>query len=267
MTSEELAKQVRRDCVEMVHNSHASHIASALSVADVLAVLYKRILNVDPKDPAKEDRDILIMSKGHAGIAVYATLAESGFFPRDDLKTYYQNDSLLSGHVSHKVTGVEFSSGSLGHGLPVACGYALAKKIKRDPNKVYVICGDGELEEGSNWEAIMNAPRLRLANLVLIIDRNHMQAMGDCKDIVDLNPLGQKFTCFGWDVIDIKDGNNHQELFKSFQAIKVKQDKPVCVIANTVKGKGVSFMENTLLWHYRDPQGEFYDKAMEELAD
>lgn len=265
MDSVELAKLVRRDCVEMVHNSHASHIGSALSVVDILSVLYTKFLNITPQSYSNDNRDILILSKGHAGIAVYAILAELGFFDKRKLKTYYQNGSVLSGHVSHKgVPGIEFSTGSLGHGLAVGCGYALGAKLNKIKKKVFVICGDGELDEGSNWEAIANASKLKLNNLILIIDKNNMQAMGWCKDILDLSDISTKLCDFNWDCFTIKDGNDHKLLSEAFTKI-TNQEKPLCFVANTVKGKGVSFMENNLLWHYRDPQGEYYNQAMKEL--
>ena len=264
MNSVELAAHIRRDAVQMVHEHHASHIASALSIVDILAVLYTDVLRVDPASPEWEDRDRFILSKGHAGTAIYATLAETGFFPLSELKNYYTNGSVYSGHVSHKgVPGVEFSTGSLGHGVCVAAGMALAGKKRRASYRVYTIVGDGECDEGSVWEMALFARQQGLDNLTVIVDRNHMQAMGRCENIADLACLEDKWGAFGWNVISVADGNDHDQLRAALK--KTAQGSPTCVIAHTVKGKGVSFMENELLWHYRDPQGEAYDQAMREL--
>lgn len=266
MNSTELAVRVRKDAIRMVHEHHASHIASALSIVDILAVLYTNIMKIDPKQPEWQDRDRFILSKGHAGVAVYATLAESGFFPKEELDRYYTDGSVYSGHVSHKgIPGVEFSTGSLGHGVCVAAGIALAGKRKAAPYRVYVITGDGECDEGSVWEMALFARQQKLGNLTVIIDHNKMQAMGDCVDIIDLQSLEDKWISFGWNVVSVEDGNDHSQLAIALK--KEKADVPTCVIAHTVKGKGVSFMENNLLWHYRDPQGEAYEQAIRELGD
>ena len=264
MNSEILALQVRKDVLEMVHRSHASHIGAAYSVTDILAVLYSNILKYDINNPKWEKRDRLVLSKGHAGSALYATLAEVGFFEKKELDTYYLDGSKLSGHISHKgVPGVEFSTGSLGHGVCVASGLALALKIDKSNSRVYAITGDGECDEGSFWETILFGNQYNLSNFTIIIDRNHMQAMGDVKDVIDTGDLSKKITQFGWNVISI-DGNNHSEILSALQC-KFNNEKPICIVANTIKGKGVSFMENSLLWHYRDPQGEFYENAKKEL--
>jgi len=248
----------------MAHRSHASHIGSVLSVADIVAVLYSGIANVNPKSPCDELRDRVILSKGHAGMAIYAALAETGFFPLGDLNSYYSNGSALSGHVSHRgVPGVELSTGSLGHGVCVACGMALAGKIDRRDYIVYAIMGDGETEEGSVWEMAQFASYVKLDNLVVIVDHNGMQAMGFCESQVGPLALGEKWRAFGWNVVDVADGNDCQQLVEAFS--KRERDVPTVIIANTVKGKGVSFMENQLLWHYRDPQGEFFTTAIKEL--
>lgn len=265
MNSVELARRVRIDAVRMVHEHHASHIASALSLVDILAVLYADILHFDPNEPDRADRDRFILSKGHAGVAVYATLAEMGFFPREELKNYYSNGSVYSGHVSHKgVPGVELSTGSLGHGVCVAAGMALAGKLKKAPYRVYTVVGDGECDEGSVWEMALFARQQQLDNLTVIVDHNQMQAMGWCADIADLSSLEEKWESFGWNVASVADGNDHDQLRTALRS--TARNKPTCVVAHTVKGKGVSFMENELIWHYRDPQGEAYAQAMRELG-
>lgn len=264
MKSESLAWRIRRHSVEMVHQSGASHIASALSAADILAVLYTDILRVDPQHPDGPDRDRFILSKGHAGVALYAALAECGFFPVEELKRYYQDGSVYSGHVSHKgIPGVELSTGSLGHGVGVACGMALAGKASGRPFRVFALAGDGECDEGIVWEAALTAGQYHLDNFTLIVDRNGMQAMGPSEDVMALEPLNDKWRSFGWEVVDVADGHDHQQLRQAFAA--PSSGRPRCIVAHTVKGKGVSFMENELLWHYRDPQGEFYARAVAEL--
>lgn len=264
MNSIELAWRMRSHEIEMVHNTHASHIGAALSVTDIIAVLYSDILKYNAKNPQDDARDRVVLSKGHAGIAIYSALAESGFFPVQELEKYYTNGSVYSGHVSHKgVPGVEFSTGSLGHGVAVAAGLALAAKIQNKSHKVYAIAGDGECDEGVIWETALIANQNKLNNLIVIVDHNHMQAMGDCEEVSRLEPFGDKWRSFGWDVIELKDGNNHKQLKDAF--MKEMGDSPRCIIANTTKGKGISFMENELLWHYRDPQGEFYEAAVKEL--
>ena len=264
MTSEQLAWKIRRHGIEMTHLSGGSHIGSVLSVADILAVLYNDVLNVYPDKPNAPERDRVILSKGHAGAAIYAALAEKGFFSVEELKTHYQNGSRLSGHVSHKgVPGVDFSTGSLGHGLPVGAGMAMAAKMDSNNYRVYVVLGDGECDEGSVWEAALVANHYQLDNLVAVIDHNKMQSLDFCENTIKLNPFADKWRSFGWNVIDI-DGHKHEELKKAFN--EAKSVKPTVIIANTVKGKGVSFMENDILWHYRFPHdGWEYDNALEEL--
>ena len=266
MTSEQLAWKIRRHGIEMTHLSGGSHIGSVLSVADILAVMYNDVLNVYPDKPNAPERDRVILSKGHAGAAIYAALAEKGFFPVEELKTHYQNGSRLSGHVSHKgVPGVDFSTGSLGHGLPVGVGMAMAAKTDSNNYRVYVILGDGECDEGSVWEAALVANHYQLDNLVAVIDHNKMQSLDFCENTIKLNPFADKWRSFGWNVIDI-DGHKHEELKKAFNEAKSVKGKPTVIIANTVKGKGVSFMENDILWHYRFPHdGWEYDNALEEL--
>lgn len=263
MNSEELALKIRRDAIEMTHASHASHIGAALSVVDILAVLYTSILNISPDTVESDVRDRLVLSKGHAGAAIYAVLAEKGFFPIDELETYYQNGSKLSGHVSHKgIPGVEVSTGSLGHGMGMAVGMALAGKLDNKPYRVYAILGDGECEEGEIWESALFAAHQKLGNLTVIVDHNKMQAMGNCLEQIGLTCLSEKWKSFGFTVKEC-DGHIHKELYEWIG--KAEKDIPTCIIAHTVKGKGISFMENNLLWHYRDPQGKWYEQAIEEL--
>lgn len=266
MNSEQLAWHMRKDAIEMVHVTHASHIGAVLSAIDIVAVLYADILNVDPKNPKVPERDRVILSKGHAGISIYTALAECGFIPKEDLKKYYTNGSVYSGHVSSKgVPGVELSTGSLGHGVGVACGLALAGKKAGKKYQVYAIVGDGECEEGSVWETALFANKYNLSNFTVIVDHNRMQAMGFCDDVIALGSLEEKWRAFGWNVITVNDGNSHTELRMAFNSRC--ENKPNVIIANTIKGKGISFMENNLLWHYRDPQGEFYEKALKELEE
>lgn len=263
MTSEELARRIRLHAVELTHRAHASHVASVLSVADIIAVLYKDIMRVFPARPDSPERDRLVLSKGHAGLAVYAALAELGFFGLEMLDTYYQDGSSLSGHVSHKnVPGVEFSTGSLGHGAAAAVGMALAGKLDGNGHHVYAVAGDGECEEGSIWESALFAAHHKLDNLTVVVDHNRYQALGTCEAQAGLSGLAEKWRQFGFAVAEC-DGHSHRELKEALKMAGC--GKPACIIAHTVKGKGVSFMENELLWHYRDPQGEYYHAACREL--
>ncbi len=251
----------------MTHISRGSHIGSVLSVAEIIAVLYTSVLNVDPKEPKKPDRDRLILSKGHAGSAVYAALAETGFFPVEQLKTHYANGSILSGHVSHKgVPGVEVSTGALGHGLGIGVGMALGAKMDGARWRTYVVLGDGECDEGSVWEAALQAAQYRLDRLVAVVDYNHMQSLTTVEDTLRLEPFEQKWKDFGWNAESV-DGHDTDALQAAFARAKENAGsrKPYVILAHTVKGKGVSFMENNILWHYRTPQGEEYDAALKEL--
>lgn len=268
MTSEQLAWKIKRHGIEMTHLSKGSHIGSILSVSDIIAVLYNDIAKVDPKNPDKPDRDRVILSKGHAGAAIYAALAEKGFFDVEELKTHYADGSKLSGHVSHKgIPGVEFSTGSLGHGLSVGAGMAYASKKSDDNYNVYVILGDGECDEGSVWEAALVGNHYKLNNLVAIVDHNKMQSLDFCENTISLAPFADKWKAFGWNVIDI-DGHDHDALRDAYIEAGRSIEKPTVIIANTIKGKGISFMENNILWHYRFPhEGEEYDTALEELKN
>jgi transketolase len=266
MNSRELAWKIKRHGVEMAHISRGSHIGSILSVADIIAVLYSDVLHVDSSNPKKEDRDRFILSKGHAGAAIYAALAETGFFPVKELATHYGNGSRLSGHVSHKgVPGVDFSTGSLGHGLSVGVGMALSAKLDRKSYRIYIVIGDGECDEGAIWEASMFAHHHKLNNLTVVVDYNKMQSLTFCEHTLSLEPLDKKFEAFGFNVLNI-DGHNHPELKKAFNT-KFDNENPILILAHTVKGKDISFMENNILWHYRTPQGEEYEAAVKEIEE
>ena len=265
MTSTQLAWLIRRHGIEMTHLSGGSHIGAVLSVADILGVLYAGILHYDSQNPNWDGRDRLIMSKGHAGAAVYAALAESGFFDPAELKTHYANGSRLSGHVSHHLPGVDFSTGSLGHGLSAAAGMALAAKQDGKHHQVFAVLGDGECDEGAVWEAALFANHYRLENLVAVIDHNHMQSLDTCENTLELEDFGAKWRAFGWHVVTV-DGHDHPALQAALADTRNPGHKPTAVIANTVKGKGVSFMENDILWHYRFPHdGWEYDGAVTQL--
>ncbi len=262
-----LAWLIRRNGLEMTHISHGSHIGSVLSVAEIIAVLYSSVLNVDPGQPKKPDRDRLILSKGHAGSAVYAALAETGFFPVEQLKTHYANGSILSGHVSHKgVPGVEVSTGSLGHGLGVGTGMALGAKMDGAQWRTYVVLGDGECDEGSVWESALQAAQYKLDRLIAVVDYNHMQSLATVEDTLKLEPFEQKWKDFGWNAESVN-GHDTEALKAAFARAKENAGsrKPYVILAHTVKGKGISFMENNILWHYRTPQGEEYEAALKEL--
>lgn len=265
MDSKILAKEIRINALKMVHQGGSSHIGSALSCIDILAVLYSDIMTFRNKEPDYPKRDRFILSKGHAGVAVYATLAEVGFFEKEKLKLHYQNGSYFSGHVSHiNIPGVELSTGSLGHGLPVGVGMALAGKLDKTNHRIFILIGDGELMEGANWEAILFAAHHQLANLTLIIDRNKLQSIDTTENTVALEPIKDKFLSFNWCVKEV-DGHCYNELN---QALKTKdKNQPTVVIANTTKGKGVSFMENSIAWHYKCPDEKQLAQAIEELTN
>lgn len=265
-SSEELALNIRRHVVRMTHLGNSSHVGSALSIADLLAVLYGRVLRVDPNNPKWPDRDRFVMSKGHAGAAAYATLAECGFFPVEDLDQHYQDGSKLSGHISHKgIPGVELSTGSLGHGLGVCAGMALAAKRKKWRHRIFCLLSDGECDEGSNWEAILFSSHHQLDNLVAVVDFNKIQSLDAVSETLELEPFADKWRAFGWSVNEV-DGHDHTMIHESLKEASRTPSSPTCILAHTTKGKGVSFMENSVLWHYRSPQGEEYESAVKELA-
>ena len=248
----------------MLHASHASHIGGAYSCIDILATLYGAVAHVYPSAPKDPVRDRIVLSKGHAGSALYAILAESGFFATDLLKSYYSDGSVFSGHISHRgVPGVEFSTGSLGQGVCVACGMALSAKIRGQKHHVYAIIGDGESEEGSVWEMALFAAHNKLDNFTVIVDANGLQAMGECVKETGMGRHEEKWLAFGWNVVSVADGNDCEQLLKAFS--RKTEGMPNLIVAHTVKGKGVSFMENEIIWHYRDPQGEDYENAVREL--
>ena len=262
-----LAWLIRRNGLEMSRISRGSHIGSVFSVAEIIAVLYTGILRVDPKKPQMPERDRLILSKGHAGSAVYAALAERGFFPVEMLKNHYGNGSVLSGHVSHKgVPGVEISTGSLGHGLAIGVGMALGARMNGEDWRTWVVMGDGECDEGSVWEAALQAAQYGLDRLCAIVDYNHMQSLDTVEKTLRLEPFEAKWKDFGWNAESV-DGHDTQALRAAFERAQANagSGKPSVVLAHTVKGKGVSFMENNILWHYRTPQGEEYEAALQEL--
>lgn len=266
LNSLEFAWKIRRHAIEMTHISKGSHIGSILSIADILGVLYNDIANVDSKNPKMDNRDRIILSKGHAGAGIYAALAEKGFFNTEELKTHYSDGSRLSGHVSHKgIPGVELSTGSLGHGLSVGTGMALAAKKDKKNHRVFVILGDGECNEGAVWEAAMFANHFKLSNLTAIVDHNKMASLDFCENSMKITPFKEKWEAFGWNVLDI-DGHDHNMLKAAYDKAALSKDKPTVIIANTIKGKGISYMENNILWHYRFPHdGEEYDSAVAEL--
>ena len=261
MNTIKLAAKLRYTAVQMSHRSKAAHLASSLSCIDILTVLYEKILKINPR---KKDykRDRFILSKGHAAGALYAILAHKGFFNKNKLYSYGSKDSLLEEHPNPKLNGVEAPTGSLGHGLPVACGMALSAKILKLNFRTFVLLGDGECDEGTVWEAALFAPSKKLNNLIVIVDFNGWQGIGRTKSILNLNPFSEKWKSFGWNVKKIN-GHNHKQLYNS---LKKKYSKPTVIIAKTTKGKGISFMEDDNNWHYRIPDINEVEKAKKELG-
>jgi len=264
MEALQYARRIRRLAVDMVAAATASHIGGALSVADILAVLYADVARVRPEEPDWPERDRIILSKGHCCTAMYAALALRGFFPIEELADYGKDGSRLMAHASHVVPGVELSTGSLGHGLPVAVGRALAAKRCNRAWRVFVILSDGELDEGSNWEALLFAPQHRLDNLVTIIDYNKIQSLGRVDHVIQLEPLKAKLEACRWSVREV-DGHDHVALRAAMVQVPWKSGMPSCLIAHTVKGKGVDFMEDALEWHYRSPRNDQYAEAVRQL--
>lgn len=262
---EVLARKIRLHALRMTSLGGTSHIGSIFSMADILAVLYARFLRVDPTFPRWPDRDRFVLSKGHAGAGVYAALAECGFFDRRVLDSHCQDGSILSGHVSHKgVAGVELSTGSLGHGLPVSVGMAYAARLAGRRHRVVCLMSDGECDEGTTWEAAMFAAHHALDNLIVIVDYNKIQSLAPVSDTIRLEPFADKWRSFGWGVKEV-DGHDLNALEATFCTAPFDEARPSCMIAHTVKGKGVSFMENSVLWHYRTARGEEYAAALAEL--
>jgi len=262
----EFSRLIRLKALDMCHKKRTSHIGGAFSVADILAVLYGGFLNVDPDAPCDPERDRVFYSKGHACTALYAALGIRGFFNDADLLTDFTRDgSYFTSHVNHRVPGVELSTGSLGHALGVACGCAVALQEQKRSNLVVTILSDGELDEGSNWEAILFAAHHRLDNLVAIVDYNKIQSFGAVEDIMNLEPLADKFRSFNWEVEQV-DGHNHVSVQSALARFRSSHSRrPKCLIAHTVKGKGVDFMEGRLAWHYQSPSDDEYRRARMQL--
>ncbi|NJD01492.1 MAG: transketolase [Ruminiclostridium sp.] len=260
-----LAVKIRQHCIRMTNRGKSGHVGSMLSMADILTVLYGKILNVDPENPEWQERDRFILSKGHGGAAVYAALAEKGFFPTEWLDTYYMDNGKLSGHISHHIPGVEFSTGSLGHGLPVAVGMAVAARYAKSGYRIFCMMSDGDCNEGSTWEAIMFAAQHRLDNLTVIIDYNRIQALGHMEDVIEMEPFGKKLEDFGWAVKEI-DGHNYDQIEESMRGLPLIKNKPSCILARTVKGKGVSSIENTVSCHYKYISDDKLDEALREVG-
>lgn len=269
LSAEELAtiaNRIRITAMAMTNHAQLGHTGGDLSSADILACLYLGgILNLDPANSTWSLRDRFIMSKGHCSGAFYSTLSMRGFFPSSQLRTFMDPLSMLNGHPDrNKLPGVEANTGPLGHGLPIAVGAALAAKMRKEPWRVFVLTGDGELQEGSNWEAAMTAQHYRLDNLIVIVDRNHIQQGDFTENTIRMDPLPEKFSSFGFAVREI-DGHNHSALLDAFTAVPIEQSKPTCFIANTIKGKGVSFAENKPAWHHGVPTREQLLLAASEL--
>ena len=264
-TLKNAAVDIRMGAIEGTFNAKSGHPGGSLSIAEILAYLYWKEMNIDPKDPKKEDRDRLVLSKGHAAPALYSALAYRGYFPVEDLKTLRKSDSYLQGHPNmNYVPGVDMSTGSLGQGISAAVGMALGSKFSGDKFRVYTILGDGEIEEGQVWEAAMFAAAKKLDNLCVIVDNNNLQIDGTVEEVNSPYPIGEKFSAFGFNVINVN-GHCFKELEEAFENAKACKGKPTAIIAKTVKGKGVSFMENQVSWHGSAPNAEQYAQAMEEL--
>ena len=259
------ALEVRKGIVSSVHSAKAGHPGGSLSAADIFTYLYFEEMNIDPADPKKEDRDRFVLSKGHTAPGYYAALANRGFFPVDDLLTLRHIGSYLQGHPDMKhIPGVDMSSGSLGQGLSTAVGMALASKLQGKSNRVYCLCGDGEIQEGQIWEAAMFAGHRKLDNLVVIVDNNNLQIDGPIDEVCSPYPIAEKFAAFNFHTVEIN-GNDFDEINKAFEEAKATKGMPTAIIAHTIKGKGVSFMENNAGWHGKAPNDEEYALAMEEL--
>ena len=262
---EKKATEVRKGIIEAVYSAKSGHPGGSLSIADVMTVLYFNEMNVDENNPKWEERDRLLLSKGHCSPVLYSCLAERGFFGKELLKTFRNINSNLQGHPDlNKVKGVDMTSGSLGQGLSVANGMAIAGKLDNKNYRVYAILGDGEIEEGQIWEAAMASSKYKLDNLCVIVDKNNLQIDGTTDEVMSSAPLDDKFKSFGFEVITIN-GNNILEIMQAFAKAKTTKNKPTCIIAETVKGKGVSFMEGQVGWHGKAPNEEQYNLAMQEL--
>jgi transketolase len=260
-----MARSIRRNSLQMVHAARVGHPGGDLSAADILAALYGGVLRIDPRDPRMPDRDRFILSKGHCSASLYATLAEAGFFPREWLAEYMKPLSLLNGHPDrNKLPGVEANTGPLGHGLPIGVGAAKAAKITGASWRTFVLTGDGELQEGSNWEAAMAASHFGLDNLTVIVDRNRLQQGDETERTMSLEPLAGRWRAFGWAVEEL-DGHDMEVLIRTLRAAPFEAGRPSCIIAHTHKGRGVSFMEDRVVWHHRVPSAEELAAALAEL--
>lgn len=260
------ANEVRKGIVTAVHSAKAGHPGGSLSAADIFTYLYFEEMNIDPKNPKKPDRDRFVLSKGHTAPGLYSALAQRGYFPVEDLKTLRHLGSYLQGHPDMKhIPGVDMSSGSLGQGISAAVGMALSAKLTNDDYRVYTLLGDGEIQEGQVWEAAMFAGFRKLDNLVVIVDNNGLQIDGPVDQVCSPYPIGEKFNAFNFHVIDLKDGNDMDQIADAFKEARNTKGMPTAIIAHTVKGKGVSFMENQVGWHGKAPNDEEYAVAMEDL--
>ena len=270
MTNEELeimAKKVRKGIIEAVYSNNSGHPGGSLSIADILTVLYFKEMNIDPKNPKWEDRDRLVLSKGHCSPALYSCLANRGYFPVEDLKTFRNINSYLQGHPDMKnIPGVDMTTGSLGQGLSSANGMAIAGKMEGKDYRVYCVLGDGEIEEGQIWEAAMTSAKYKLDNLCVIVDNNNLQIDGTIEEVMSPYPIDEKFRSFGFQIINI-DGHNIREIIDALDVAKNVKEKPVCIIAKTIKGKGISYMENKAEWHGKAPNEEQYELALKELEE
>ncbi len=262
----ELAKTIRKRALEMTHRGRSGHVGSMLSMAEIVAYLYREVLRVDPGQPKWPERDRFILSKGHGGGAVYACLAELGFFPQEWLQGYYRDAGKLMGHISHYVPGVEFSTGSLGHGLPVAVGMALAARRAGAQHRIFCLMSDGDCNEGSTWEAILFAAQQRLDNLVVVVDYNRIQALGRSEDVLDLEPLTSKIEAFGWACRECN-GHDFASLAQGFATLPLVTGKPSWLTCHTIKGKGVSFMEDTVACHYGSVNDKQLAQALAEIEE
>ena len=262
---EQIAKKVRLGIIDAVYYGKSGHPGGSLSIADILTVLYFDEMNIDNENPNWEDRDRLVLSKGHCSPALYSCLANRGCFPVEDLKTFRNINSYLQGHPDRKhIPGVDMSTGSLGQGLSSANGMAISAKLDKKDYRVYCILGDGEIEEGQVWEAAMTANKYKLDNLCVIIDNNNLQIDGTIDEVMSAKPIDDKFRSFGFEIIKI-DGHNMEEIKSAFEVARNVKEKPVCIIANTIKGKGVKFMENQVDWHGKAPNEEQYKEAVNDI--
>ena len=266
ITLKRKAVEIRRKLLTMIYEAGAGHTGGSLSCTDILTVLYYHTMNIDPRNPYDDNRDRYVQSKGHSVEAYWAILADKGFFPEEELATFSKFGSRLIGHPNNKVPGVEMNTGALGHGLSISVGMAFAAKLDGKSYRVFTLMGDGELAEGSVWEGAMAAAQYKLDNLTAIIDRNRLQITGNTEDVMALEPLADKWRSFGWEVVEV-DGHDIAQLVNVLDSVPLQAEKPSLIIANTVKGKGISFAENQVGWHHKVPNQEEYERAMQELSE